>query len=146
MPKLTSQGLALLERNPRLGRITNGEPTMTTNATDTETEASTKEHVFVKTRYIKQLSELLGTHAAAAEKMGVAASLVSKAILDGRAKQVNELAAKCIIDDLGGNLFGAMTLTEIVDHIRADMAEARKHGVSGFRIDEAGVLRVTVEL
>lgn len=147
MPKLTSGGLVLMNENPRLSKPRKPkEQTLpiTENTEEPAADKKTKEHVVVKVKYLKLLSDRVGSCAEAARLLGVAPSLVSGAILKGEARQVNELAAQFILDKLGAHIFGAMTVDEIIESLRRDLEEASKYGLGSFRFDEAGVLRATV--
>lgn len=153
MPKLTNSGLKYMEENPRLSKkrkpkeqtlpITENPPVEEPTAEEPEAKKS-KEHVTVPVKYIRLLADVLGTHAEAARHLGVAPSLVSNAIKTGMARQVNELAARFILDNIGEHIFGAMTPEEIIRSLRRDLAEAGKHGLEQFHFDDAGTLRATV--
>lgn len=106
-----------------------------------------KQHLFVEVNYIATLATVCGTHAAAARKMGITPSLVSKAISEGRAKLVNELAAKAILDDMTApGIFDNMTPAQTMETLRDMIEAAKKKGLSNFRFDDQGTFRATVSM
>lgn len=88
-----------------------------------------KVHDTVPVRYIATLTQVCGTHAEAARRIGLTGSVVTKALKDGIAKRVNELAAKAVLSEIHStSIFTECAPDEAMGILRSYVRDAQAAG------------------